>query len=467
MFSVKSSNGSLIRASLIGLAALIGAGPAMAQSDSARIRDLERRLEQSIKLIEDLSTKVKRLEAGTAPAAASAPASAAGSTAAAPAASAASAAPAASAAQIASQQARIDSLELSVSQLGATAASNTVLGIPLHGFADVGGGVAKGIGGAAGKGFSVGSMGLYLTPQFSSRVKGLAELVFEIGRDGALATDLERLQLGYTFNDNATLWMGRVHTPYGYWNTAFHHGQQIATSLRRPQFIDFEDKGGILPAHMVGPWLTGSVPSQSGKWRYDLFAGNSPRIDLDANQTPGSGTLNPNNAGSTNHYLMQGFNTSYQWRNGLRLGLHGLRANVRDNSLAPSTAGLRMLGGYAVYDANDWEVIAEYYGFRNTNLISTTGAPLGTFSSSAGFVQAGKNFGLWTPYVRAERTVLNQNDLYFAQQASGRSYGRGAIGLRYDLDPKAAVKFELSSTRQSVAGTPNSTDLRLQYSIRF
>ena len=457
---------SFPRASLlIGLSTLIGAGPAMAQSDSARIRDLERRLEQSIKLIEDLSTKVKRLEAGTAPAAtASAPAPAAGSTAAAP------AAPAASAAQIASQQARIDSLELSVSQLGASssaAASNTVLGIPLHGFADVGGGVAKGIGGAAGKGFSVGSMSLYLTPQFSSRVKGLAELVFEIGRDGALATDLERLQLGYTFNDNATLWMGRVHTPYGYWNTAFHHGQQIATSLRRPQFIDFEDKGGILPAHMVGPWLTGSVPSQSGKWRYDLFAGNSPRIDLDANQTPGSGTLNPNNAGSTNHYLMQGFNTSYQWRNGLRLGLHGLRANVRDNSLAPSTAGLRMLGGYAVYDANDWEVIAEYYGFRNTNLISTTGAPLGTFSSSAGFVQAGKNFGLWTPYVRAERTVLNQNDLYFAQQASGRSYGRGAIGLRYDLDPKAAVKFELSSTRQSVAGTPNSTDLRLQYSIRF
>ena len=56
MCSVKSSNRSLSRASLIGLAALIGAGPAMAQSDSARIRDLERRLEQSIKLIEDLST---------------------------------------------------------------------------------------------------------------------------------------------------------------------------------------------------------------------------------------------------------------------------------------------------------------------------------------------------------------------------------------------------------------------------
>ena len=438
------------------------AGTAFAQSESDRIRELERKLEQSIKLIDDLSDKVKRLEAG----AASAPragtvGAGAGS---------AAGVPGAAAGQVAEQQARIDSLEQSVNKLSTTlsaSGNSSVFGIPVHGFADVGAGSSRGIQGAPGKGFTLGSMSLYLTPQFTDRVRGLLELVFEFDRNGNLATDLERLQLGYAFGDAATLWMGRVHTPLGYWNNAFHHGQQIATSLRRPQFIDFEDRGGIIPVHTVGAWVTGSKAALGGKVTYDLFAGNSPRLALDDNQTPGSGTLNMNNAGSTNHYLMQGFNTSYIWAGGLRVGLHGLRANVRDNALAPSTVAMRMLGGYAVYDANHWEVIAEYYRFRNTNLISNTAAPLGSFTSSAGFVQVGKNIGLWTPYARAERTVLNQNDLYFAQQATGRPYARGAIGLRYDLDPKAAIKVELSGTRQYTAGVPNSAGLHLQYSIRF
>ena len=438
------------------------AGTALAQSESDRIRELERKLEQSIRLIDDLSDKVKRLEAGAAGAPRAATAGTGSGTAA--------GLPGVAAGQVAEQQARIDSLEQSVNKLSTTlsaSGNNSAFGIPVHGFADVGAGISRGIQGAPGKGFNVGTMSLYLTPQFTDRVRGLLELAFEFDRNGALATDLERAQLGYAFGDAATLWMGRVHTPFGYWNNAFHHGQQIATSLRRPQFIDFEDKGGIIPVHMVGAWVTGSKAALGGKLTYDLFAGNSPRLALDANQTPGSGTLNMNNSGSTNHYLMQGFNTSYIWASGLRVGLHGLRANLRDDALAPSTVAMRMLGGYAVYDENDWEVIAEYYRFRNTNLISNTGAPLGSFTSSAGFVQVGKNIGRWTPYARAERAMLDQNDLYFAQQASGRPYARGAIGLRYDLDPKAAIKFELSGTRQYTAGIPNSADLRLQYSIRF
>lgn len=454
-----SATPRLRRSALAMLMALSAfAVPAFAQSESERIRALERKLEQSIKLIDDLSDKVRRLEAG----AASAPRAAGGVT------PVGGVAPAAT--QAAEQQTRMDSLEQSVNKLSTTlsaAGGNSVFGIPVHGFADVGAGTSRGIQGGPGKGFSVGTMSLYLTPQFTDRARGLLELAFEFDRNGALATDLERAQFGYAFGDAATLWLGRVHTPFGYWNTAFHHGQQIATSLRRPQFIDFEDKGGVLPVHTVGAWITGSTRAMGGKLTYDLFAGNSPRLALDANLTAGSGTLDINNAGSTNHYLMQGFNTSYVWNNGLRVGLHGLRANIRDDALAPSTTAMRMLGGYAVYDANDWEVIAELYRFRNTNLISNTGAPLGSFTSSAGFVQVGKNFGLWTPYARAERAVLNQNDIYFAQQTSGRPYARGAIGLRYDLDPKAALKLELSGTKQYTAGIPNSAEMRFQYSIRF
>jgi len=131
-------------------------------------------------------------------------------------------------------------------------------GVPLHGFADAGF-AAHSRNSSDPKGFNVGSLDFYLTPQFDNNIKGLVEIIFETTSTGEVATDLERLQMGYTFSDNATLWGGRFHTPYGYWNTGFHHGAQIQTAILRPRFLDFEDKGGILPAHMVGLWLGGAI----------------------------------------------------------------------------------------------------------------------------------------------------------------------------------------------------------------
>jgi len=36
---------------------------------------------------------------------------------------------------------------------------------------------------------------------------------------------------------------------------ALHHGVWLADALRRPKFINFEDKGGVLPAHTTGVWV--------------------------------------------------------------------------------------------------------------------------------------------------------------------------------------------------------------------
>jgi len=139
----------------------------------------------------------------------------------------------------------------------------------MHGFADVGAGTTTN---GVRKGFTVGSLDFYLNPQLGERTKALIELNTEVDAEGGVGVDLERLQLGYTFSDSATAWLGRFHTPYGYYNTGFHHGQQIATSLRRPRFLEFEDKGGILPAHTVGAWLTGAIRAGDGKFTYDLTA---------------------------------------------------------------------------------------------------------------------------------------------------------------------------------------------------
>jgi hypothetical protein len=52
-------------------------------------------------------------------------------------------------------------------------------------------------------------------------------------------------------------------------------------------------------------------------------------------------------------------------------------------------------------------------------------------------------------------------------QASGRSYRRLALGLRYDLTPDTALKAELGRTRREESPTLDFNQLLMQWAIRF
>lgn len=133
-----------------------------------------------------------------------------------------------------------------------------------------------------------------------------------------------------------------------------------------------------------------------------------------------------------------------------------------------------MAGGYFGYDADDWETIGEYYNFSNKPVSGGSSA-----SSNAWFVQVGKTFDAWTPFVRAERVSLSAGDNYFASQESGRSYHRAVVGARYALDPKSSFKFEVGRTSEkssalidangnteNLAGA-DYTRAAVQYSVAF
>lgn len=399
--------------------------PALADAQSDRIDALEKRLERSAQLIDQLTARIAELEAGsprkTAAAAAPAPAPAAAET---------------QAQAIAALQNSINQISEGLNRRGSDA------GLPVHGFADVGAGSSSRDDPSRLRGFNGGLLDLYLTPQFGDRVKGLIELAVEYGEDGGVAVDMERLQLGYTVSDRLTVWGGRFHTPMGLWNTAFHHGANLQTSIYRPRFIDFEDKGGIVPAHSVGVWASGKAPVGSSKITYDAFVANGPRIaerELDFNAF----TDNDGNK-------MLGFNIGWQPGGalaGLTLGVHGFGSTVNSIDSAGDAFArtkLRMTGAYFGYDENDWEAIGEYYHFGNK--------PAGggaTMNSNAWFVQVGRTFGGLTPFVRQEKTRLDADDPFFRSQASGRPYTRTALGMRYALDPRASLKIEFSRTRES------------------
>ena len=331
-------------------------------------------------------------------------------------------------------------------------------GMPMHGFADVG------VGNHNAQfpqyqGADIAELDFFLTPRLGSRTRALFELNFEVGEDGSVGVDLERAQIGYQFSDSATVWLGRFHTPYGYYNTAFHHGQQIATSLRRPRFLEFEDHGGIMPAHTVGGWLTGSERLGDEKLTYDLFIGNSQRLT--------GGALEMNNPGNTRGSTIIGGNLGMLLSgalDGLKLGVDAFQTRIEDQDLTPSPfTRVRSYGVYAAYDTDTWEDIGEFHVFDNHDLTGGTGS----HHSDAGFLQIGYRAGRYTPYARYERGSFQQSDRYFAALRHGESYYRNALGVRFDVDLVSSVKLELAQTHFTDRVVSSYDEALLQYAIRF
>ncbi len=424
-----------------GLCAAI-AVPASADTQAELVQALQRRLEANARVIESLAARIADLERKSAVAAAPTPPSSPVQT--------ARTTPALT----------LPELQESVTQLAENMSRrNGDGGLALHGFADVGAAWSSRRDPSRLRGFNAGTLDLYLTPHFGGRVKGLAELVVKYGPDGGAAVDLERLQLGYTVSDAMTLWFGRFHTPYGLWNTAFHHGANLQTSISRPRFIEFEDKGGILPSHSVGVWASGKLALGAGKATYDAYLSNGPRI---VQRTLDFGAFTDHDANK-----MLGVNLGYQAAgalNGLTLGVHGFGATAQAHDSAGAVLNhtrLRMAGAYFGYDEHDWEVLGEAYHFANRNLSNGV-----RHNSRLGFVQVGRTIAAWTPFVRIERSGLDPTDNYFRSQESGRSYRRSVLGVRVALDPKSSFKFELSDTQERATELLDDSGAVLPFAAR-
>ncbi len=403
--------------------------------DAQEIATLKNQLAETQRIIQQLAEKVRELEATVA---AQAPAAAEP--------------PAPAPPPVASTAAASEHAEAMASM---TRSSEP--GLPLHGFADVAAGTRNPINPDL-KHVAIGLLDIYLTPPLGDRTSALFEVTFKTGISGDLTFDIERAQFGYQFGDAATLWLGRFHTPYGYYNTAFHHGAQVTTSLRRPLVVQFERTGGVLPAHTVGLWLDGDDRVGTNKrLTYDVYAGNSQRIV--------NGFLDVRNGGNSNGDMILGGNVALLAEDvlgGMRFGFSTFSAKITD-TLTANLTRVRNYGLYVVQENDKWENIAEFYSFSNADL--TTGT--GTHRSNMGFVELAYRTDRWTPYARYERSDFDQTDNYFAALQYGGSYRREALGARFDLDLTSALKFELAHTRLLDRVPREYDEALMQYAIRF
>jgi len=320
--------------------------------------------------------------------------------------------------------------------------------------------------------FVLGQFDLYVSEAIGDRLDFLSELVVEAGSSGEFHVDLERLQIGYLFSDALKVRAGRFHNLLGYWNMAFHHGAQLQTTIERPEFLKFEDDGGILPVHLVGMWVGGRFKTAPTALEYGVMVGNGAKVKnitcptLPVCTPSAPGELDPNSVGDNSKNKTVSFHLRLMPEaiRGLNLGISGSFSQLQFFDLATGTQieinGSREIaqGIYGVdleYLANNVEFLSEFYQIRDHGTR--------TFLNYAWYVQAGyKIANRFTPYARFERMTVHQDDPFFVALGT-LDLSKTIVGIRFDIIPSSSLKAEV----RFVNHIDNYNEYAIQWAFAF
>jgi hypothetical protein len=272
-------------------------------------------------------------------------------------------------------------------------------------------------------GFLIGQLVGHGNAQLTERLGFFGEVSLT-ARDNGYAIELERAIVRYDFNDLLKLSVGRYHTPVSYWNTAYHHGLWLQTSVARPELIRIG--GSFLPVHFVGILAEGTLARSDMALSYEVGAGNGRAGII---SRPGdAGDVNKQPAALASLRFQPGF------LRGLQLGTSIYFDRITLETVA---ADERIATVHAAWTGGAPEVIAEYAHVRHE-------PDAGAEAVSDGFyVQAGYRLpgGLASvkPYGRFERVHVNAADAVFSGLAD---YDAVLAGVRWDFETLAALKLE-------------------------
>src|SRR5712672_2692476 len=146
-------------------------------------------------------------------------------------------------------------------------------------------------------GFNLGQLDLHLASALSRKVTYFAEITFN-AHPTDYTVEVERNIIRYDYNDYFKLSFGKYHTPIGYWNTTFHHGAWLQTTIARPEMVKFG--GTFIPTHFVGLEAEGNIPSGGLGLGYNVGLGNGRSSFL--SKSGDSGDSNDNRAWVANVY---------------------------------------------------------------------------------------------------------------------------------------------------------------------
>ena len=265
--------------------------------------------------------------------------------------------------------------------------------------------------------------------------------------------DLERLQLGWVFGSRL-FWLGRFHNPVGDWNTRFHHGAYIQTSISRPAIVAYEEHDGILPMHQTGLLAEGMFDTARGNMGYSLSLAQGPEFD---------GVLHPLDVldpSAGQHDTSVTLNLFRQQENG-RIGLFGNYNRIPSVHEDLNEIKQWILGGFIDHEFERGNVYTAMYYVSN-QLIGPAGILDDSFLNA--FFQAEYQVSQKLRiFGRVEGTDGSKGDHYLALFPNFVK-GRLLAGVRYDFVRKNALKLEISSNQIQA---DHYNQLMLQWSAQF
>jgi len=288
-------------------------------------------------------------------------------------------------------------------------------------------------------GFTEGQFALHFSSALSPKVSVFGELSLTARADAGTSVngspaapgfnpEVERIIVRYDANDYFKLSFGRYHTPINYWNTAFHHGQWLQTTISRPEMTQFG--GSFIPVHFVGTLVEGAAPAGGLNLNYNFGVGNGRGQVL--SRAGDFGDVNNNRAWLVNAFLKP--DRAY----GLRVG-----GSVYHDKLNPLTGGPVsrewIESANLVWAKETPELIAEFANVRHQPIFGGTSA-----NSQAFYVQTAYrlpwNQKTWKPYYRFEYIHVPRADVLFRNIVP--SFNASTAGIRYDITTFAAFKLE-------------------------
>ncbi len=222
----------------------------------------------------------------------------------------------------------------------------------------------------------------------------------------------------YDVNDHFKLSFGRYHTPINYWNTAYHHGTWLQTSISRPEMVQFG--GSFLPVHFVGALAEGAFSAGGLNLNYDFGIGNGRGQVI--SHGGDFGDINRNRAWLANLFVKPDF-------------LYGLQVGgsiYRDKVNPAGEPGARewIRSAHIAWQRETPEFIAEFADVTHEPLSGGV-----TSHSQAAYAQTAyrlpAHLKLWKPYYRFEYIHVPLSDQIFKGLVP--SFSASTAGVRYDI----------------------------------
>jgi hypothetical protein len=294
-------------------------------------------------------------------------------------------------------------------------------------------------------GFALGQFVGHLTSSLGHKVSFFGEISFT-AHDSTFTTEIERAIIRYDYNDHFKISAGRYHTPINYWNTAYHHGLWLQTTVSRPEMI--AGGGTFQPVHFIGVMLEGNLTSPATGLGYNVGIGNGRGEIL--SRAGDAGDVNSNRAWVAKVFARPGSIAGFE----TGAAIYHDKVNVYDGE----PVGELIASAYIALARETPELIAEFSHVRHHDEVS--GVEYGNY---AYYVQAASRlrWADWKPYTRIERLSGEAGDPLLGE----RRTTIGSLGVRYELSDLSALKAEYRHTRR--LGDPGVNGVYFQAAFTF